>query len=247
MNDWFNNNNLYLNPTKTSFMRFHHAQKPCRNLSLGIDGASLKPCNEVKFLGIFLDKNMTFKAHCKYLLSVLGTNIYVLNNLKQILNETQIVQVYYAHIESRLRYGIILWGWSTDSINVFLAQKRAIRCLAGVSQKTSCKPYFKHFNILTLYSLYVFEMCVYVFKNKTKFVYNSNIHCNNTRAKDDFRVPFVKYNSSYKLPNISGVRFFNYLPVEIKKCANFVLFKKRLKEFLVSKCLYSVDEYFTCT
>ena len=57
------------------------------------------------------------------------------------------------------------------------------------------------------------------------------------------RVPFAKYESSYKSPKVCGVRFFNLLPIEIKNISNFKSFKIFLKQYLVNKCFYSVNEF----
>jgi hypothetical protein len=50
--------------------------------------------------------------------------------------------VYYAYFHSIILYGIIFWGTSSYAINVFYLQKRMIRIIAGIGNRTSCKQSF---------------------------------------------------------------------------------------------------------
>jgi len=61
---------------------------------------------------------------------------------------------YHGLVESRLRYGVIFWGNSTDKvkiikIGIIKAQKRCIRSMFLLKMTVS----FKEYNILTLPSL----------------------------------------------------------------------------------------------
>ena len=68
--------------------------------------------------------------------------------------------VYFAHFQSWLQFGIILWGSSTNLHNTFIMQKRIIRVMLGLRQRTSCKEKFKKLKILTVPSLYILEIII---------------------------------------------------------------------------------------
>lgn len=243
VNHWLNNNQLFLNLEKTTFLRFHHRQKTCPDLNVHVGSDHIYQSRNIKFLGIFVDENMNLKRHCEHVISKLCSYSYMLRNLRSVLLEKELVSIYYAHIETHLRYGVILWGWSTESSEVFIAQKRAVRAIAGISQRVSCKSLFQRYNILTLPSLFIYEMSVYVFQNQGKFQLNRDNCAVNTRNKNELHIPFVKYTTSSKSPNILGPRIFNLIPNNIKQCKSLNIFKKQLRNFLVDKCFYSLSDF----
>jgi hypothetical protein len=66
--------------------------------------------------------------------------------------------IYYSHFHSCLSYGIILWGGDNESKTIFKLQKKALRIISGVSNRTSCRQILKEYNISTLPSLYILEV-----------------------------------------------------------------------------------------
>ena len=49
-------------------------------------------------------------------------------------------------------------------IKIFWLQKKVIRLITGVRKRESCRPIFRKFQILTLASLYIFEMLCFLKK-----------------------------------------------------------------------------------
>lgn len=240
---WFCTNSLHLNPSKTLFMHFHNSQKKLEDMNLYLNGNSLPNSKSVTFLGLIIDENLNFKNHCKSIISKLHSIVYIFRNLKNVLNQIQLLSLYYAHVESRMRYGIGFWGWSTLAPNVFQAQKRIVRCMARLHPTQSCKEYFKSFNIMTMPSLFIYELCMYTFHKRDEFTLNMSLHDFNTRHCNDFHVPFRRLKTGCKSPNVLGPKLFNNLPVVIRNAKNVSVFKRNLKEFLIEKCFYSVDDY----
>jgi Reverse transcriptase (RNA-dependent DNA polymerase) len=242
MSDWCRLNCLYLNPSKTQVVRFHNRQV-CRSLDLNVGDIAINNVPEVKFLGLMIDKNITWKCHCTNLIKKLSSLCFLFRNLKQVLTEAQLIMLYHAQVASRLRYGICLWGNSSMIGEVFILQKRILRIIAGVPTTYSCRDIFAKFNILTLHSLYVYELCIYIYHNRNKFVLNRDFHGINTRQKDGY-VPFSKYKISCDSPNILGLKVYNHLPLNIREVTISAKFSNLLKKFLMNKSCYSLDEYF---
>ena len=61
--------------------------------------------------------------------------------------------MYYAH--SIISYGIILWGNSSHSEEIFKVQKRIIRIIMNLSKNVSCQQPFKELNMLPVLSQYI--------------------------------------------------------------------------------------------
>ena len=82
----------------------------------------------------------------------------MIKSLKNVTSTQMIWNTYFAYFESRLRYGIMFWGGDGKSIRIFRLQKKVIRLITGVHRCESWRPIFRKFKILTLASLYIFEM-----------------------------------------------------------------------------------------
>lgn len=243
--NYFNFHNLHLNINKTQVLQVHNPQKKITDLALKINNTNISNNHEsVRFLGIYLNEHLSFKAHCEHLVSRINSLKYLFINLKTILNVKQLFCVYCAKVESILRYGICFWGNSSHCNEVFIAQKRIIRTIVNISPRESCKNYFLKLNILTLPSLFIFEICVYIYKNRSQFPLRKSMHNICTRQANTFHVPFSHFKKTDLSPNIIGLKIFNRLPDSIKSCSSLYSFKKQLKRFLLHKCFYSVSELF---
>lgn len=247
MDLWFSSNALYLNPNKTNVMRFHNRQKRCDRINVSVDGIPLPNASEsVKFLGVWFDECLNWRTHCTQLVSKLHSLCYLFRNLKAVFQKKQLISFYHALVESRIRYGICLWGNSTTASDVFVAQKRIMRCIAGVSNTYSCRELFKTFKILTLSSLFIYELCVYIHSSKNTLKLNRDVNNLNTRISNDIYVPFRRCNMTRNGSEWIGVKVYNHLPRVLKDCKTLLTFKARLKEFLFNNVFYDLSEYGVC-
>ena len=196
-----------------------------------------------KFLGVIIDENLNWKNHCDHIINNLNSYCYLIRNLKSILNLKQIVIFYRAAIESKLRYGICFWGSSTSTNDVLICQKRIIRSIVGLSTLESCKQSFNNLEILTVFGLYIFELCVYTYKNKQKFKINSEYHNFDTRSHNNIHLDFTTLSLKKNSPDLLGPKLFNKLPNYIKNSISINIFKNKLKSYLIPLTLYSTKEF----
>ena len=64
--EWLKANKLSLNAKKTHYMIFKCKRKLKYQISLNIDGESIDKVDKTKFLGVIIDKNLTWKSHIQY-------------------------------------------------------------------------------------------------------------------------------------------------------------------------------------
>jgi hypothetical protein len=88
---------------------------------------------------------------------------------------------YFSYAHSVMSYGLIFWGNSTDSDDIFRIQKRIIRIITNSNKNASCRELFKKLDILPLHSQYIYSILLFITKNKDQFSPNSHIHAINTR------------------------------------------------------------------
>ena len=113
ISEWMRVNKLSPNPKKTEFMVIGHPLKT-KNLdlpqALTLDGSDIKKVDQVKSLGIIIDENLTWDEQYKRVKGKMSVGLSALKRLKNILPQSQLCSVYYALVESHLRYGDVVWG-----------------------------------------------------------------------------------------------------------------------------------------
>jgi hypothetical protein len=155
-----------------------------------------------------------------------------------------LVMAYFSFFHCHLLYGNMFWGNSASAAQVLLWQKKALRIMAGVSRRESCKPLFKHFSILTVQSIFIFQNLLYVKQNINQFSCRSSIHDYPTRQSQDLviaRPRLQKFANSHKYLQI---KMFNKLPENFRSL-DMNVFKRQLHSILVENAFYSLDDFLT--
>jgi hypothetical protein len=83
-------------------------------------------------------------------------------------------------------------GGVNDSDEVFKIEKKGLRLIKGVKNTVFCRSLFGDFKILTVTSLYAFEILCFMKKNKIYTTQYSNIHNYSTEGKQDMYVQLCK-------------------------------------------------------
>jgi hypothetical protein len=97
-----------------------------------------------------------------------------------------------------MSYGIIFWGSSTQTHDIFKIQKRAVRIVDNKSGNHSCRDIFKRYHILTLPAQYIISLAMFVIKHKDLSQTNADIHNLNTRQKRNLHVPLTNLSRVQK-------------------------------------------------
>ncbi|KAG8317313.1 hypothetical protein J6590_029884 [Homalodisca vitripennis] len=100
----------------------------------------------------------------------------------------------------------------------------------------------RELELLTLPCLYILEVALYC-RFKCELVQGRDVHQYGTRGRDNFRIQQHRTATFERLPSEVGVRFINKLPDEIKNLNDPKKFKARLRNLLVSRVFYSVEEF----
>jgi hypothetical protein len=131
--------------------------------------------NESKLLGVLISDTMNWSAQCERVAGKLRSVTYLFTMLRERVTESILKQVYFAYAQSQILYSIIIWGASPHIEKVFVAQKRVVRAMAGRRYwrsncaLDSCRPLFHKYEIMTVYSLYLYESMKYLKKYPYKF------------------------------------------------------------------------------
>lgn len=240
---WLKEHNLEINSNKTKIIQFRTYKKPPLVIKVIHQNTPLEEVNTFSLLGINIDTHINWKTHIEHIKSKLSKFTYALFQINHSTNTQTALTAYYAYAYSWLRYGVMLWGNSVNMSELFLLQKKCVRILAQIDNTQSCKPYFIKLNILTLPSIYILDICIFVFKNNNTFTTKKEIHSINTRNRDKLHLPLSRIKMLNESPYYMAVKIFNKLPNIIKKEKILILFTKRLRFYLIKKCYYTIAEF----
>jgi len=197
---------------------------------------------------IFLALSLDTKACSRELVIKLNRACYAIRAIKSLVSLKVLISIYFSYFHSLLTYGVIFWGNSPISKNIFKIQKRVIRIITNNSRRESCKHLFKWLKILTLPSQYIFSVLVFIAENRDLFMFNRDIHSFNTQNHLDLHLPSTHLTVVQRGVLYSGCKIFNKLPVQIKShFENLWNFKNILKNYLIEHSLYSLEEYYYLT
>ena len=146
VNIWLCSNKLSLNIEKSSFVIFHPPQKKLTSdFSLMINNVALKQERYIKYLGFFIDSNLTWKPQVEYISKMRKRSLGILSKLRYYVDITILISLYYALIYPFLIYGIIAWGntYPTTLQPLFVLQKEALRYMTFSKFDDHSSPLFK--------------------------------------------------------------------------------------------------------
>jgi hypothetical protein len=153
--NWFTNNQLNLNLTKTYFLEFRPSNQPIDNKQTYYHNKYVSNVTQIKFLGPTLDYKLIWNQHIDRIISKLSLVTYALKLVKYSLTTEALKLIYYAQVHSIMSYGVIFWGNSPSAKGVFKLQKRIIRIITNKKPRDSCRDVFKSMRINTHYSQYI--------------------------------------------------------------------------------------------
>ena len=110
---WCKQNGMKLNSAKTKVMLVTSSQKRQRltndNLDLMFNNESLNMIPNDKILGLFVDNNLTWSEHIKFLTKKISSNTWLLSKIKRFLSTDHRVQFYKSYIQPHIDFCNIVW------------------------------------------------------------------------------------------------------------------------------------------
>jgi len=245
--NWLVANKLSLNIKKTNFIIFHPPQKKTQySVKLFINGEGIKQVNTIKYLGIYIDSHLNWKAHVSYIAKKIKRCIGVLSKIRYFVNISVLIQLYYSMIFPFLSYGIITWGntYQTTLNSLITIQKKAMRIMTFSDYKAHSSPLFFRLKILKFLDLIFIQNALLMhdfYNNKLPdafsdlFMSISSVHQYNTRlaSKKTYYLPRIRTNYGKFNIRFNGVKVWNSLSEDLKTKARTV-FKRQLSDSLIN-------------
>ena len=172
--EWLCINRLSLNISKTNFVIFHAKNKPLHPITILINKKAIEEADNVKYLGIILDSELSFKKHTDEVSKKISRSIGILYKLRPFVSSHILRNVYYAIIYPFLLYGIAVWGNSSKSYltPLYLQQKKFVRMATyndsypeNPGPLVHSFPLFKQLEIITIFDIFRLQLGKLIYDN----------------------------------------------------------------------------------
>ena len=248
VNEWFAANKLTLNISKTSYVIFKSKRLTNINMpnSISIENMEIHRESQVSYLGLILDEHLDWNSHTNEMCNKLKAFFPLFYNIRQYLDQEHIRTIYYTMVYSRLKYGCIITGqtsqYNLDKIQIL--QNKLLKVL-------SCKRYrFPTHKLHKELSILMFEDTVR--QETLSFVYNY-IHGNLPKVfknyfqhrfeltemikeprKRRFIIPINKYDVGKCTIQTVGAKVFNEHAQLLKLERSINTYRKDIKKTTLS-------------
>ena len=247
ISSWFKCNKLSLNIAKTNFIHFQtlHSNTELPH-HIKIDDLSLLKKDCTKFLGITIDKNLTWDQHIQNISSQIAKGIGILYKTKDVILNSALLTLYNTLILPFITYCNIIWGnCNISKLNqIYLLQKKAVRICTNSPYLAHTDPLFHKLNILKVHDINILQTSIFMFKYtkdllppifNNLFTYNRNIHSYPTRTCNNIHLRNPKLLLAHKSLRHHGPDVWNTLPNFIKETPFLNFFKRLMKTILLNK------------
>ena len=136
LTDWFKANKLTLNIEKTICILFQPIGST-KEFNIDINGVKIISSMFTKFLGMWLDQHMTWTTHVGKLIAKLKSNTKILKHGQHFMTSECKRLIYFAHIQSHMNYGLLLWGNSLTKYHVDKLTKIQLNCVRYIEKNST--------------------------------------------------------------------------------------------------------------
>ena len=115
---WYSNNCLSINNKKSNVMigsKFQLQSLQLDNFSISLDSDKLELVERAKYLGLYVKNDLSWDEHILKTCQNMNYFIHVVLRLRRIFPRSLLLQVYKSYIQSKMEYGLTIWGCTSDT------------------------------------------------------------------------------------------------------------------------------------
>ncbi|CAF4940037.1 unnamed protein product [Pieris macdunnoughi] len=223
---WCFLNGMILNINKCFHIKYTRKKKPLVTV-YKLDGAPLKEVQEIRDLGVIIDKKLTFTSQVNKVVTTSARMLGFLKRNADCFGCTTKTILYNALVRSHVEFGSIIWNplYAIHSQRVESIQRSFTRHLAFISRGFSHRqPYhqrLKKFNMLSLNNRRALAGVTFLYKLLNNHLQNSDLlqeikfvvpySFPRFKINNIFQIPSAKTNLGVQAPLVRILRDFNKL------------------------------------
>ena len=212
------------------------------SIRIYIDNEELKRTKIKKYLRVWIDEGLNWKAHIAKLRSTLSKTVGVLFKIRNYVSMYCLEILHYSLIQPKLINGMLTWEETTKENLSHLStiQNKNLRSIIFSSRRSNLTKLYKKCEILQLDKLYKLEGAKFVFRfhnnalpSQFASMYNNinKIHFYNTRSSKDQNLYLPRRKSSLAIKRsikFVGVKIWNKISPNISTLKTIKAFTKQL-------------------
>jgi hypothetical protein len=248
---WMSSNRLKMNDAKTEFILLGSKQQlnKCVSKEINVNGVGVERSSLVKYLGISLDDQVSFKQHINNKCSIAMGNLMRVKQIRKHLSIGACHTLVKGIVISHLDYGnsILINLPDCEIKKMQRVQNMAAKLILNKSKYDSARSCLKELHWLPVKLRIEHKILCLVFKTlKCKAPnYMKNMlqiykpKRENSRSNSGYMklvVPPTKLKTfADRSFSVAGPKLWNNIPEEIRMCDKLETFKRKLKTYLFSK------------
>ena len=246
MTNWFHNNRLMLNVSKSHSMLICNHQKRIHlseiDLNIMMLNNEIQTVDSIKLLGVYVDHNLRWQNHINSIQKRLVSLIGLLYRIRPFLDKASMLLFYNAYVLPVLDYCISIWGHSAEihMHKLQILQNRAASIILNANWYTSSEILLKELNWMSVKQrlFYCTSVLMYDVINETApdslRVFRQRDCTYGLRFSQNLVIPSARvdmYKSSF---SFYGAKCWNTIPDYIKESQTKQLFKMALMKHILT-------------
>ena len=237
--NWLNANKLSLNLTKSKYMIISSSRKEKLECNLLLNNNPLDETNCIKYLGVYIDQNLTWSNQISIVSKKIAKNIGMISKLRHYVDLDTLRKVYFALVYPYLQYGAITWAntYKSRLTQLNVLNNKAVRLITFSHFQAHAPPLYKSLGILQLKDIVFIQIALFMYDYlnnhlpqafQNYFMSSSETHSYETRYAG---------NLNYYLPNVNtnfGKFSLKFLGPKIWSCIDGNI-KQSSRSFFVKK------------
>lgn len=237
-------NKLKLNVKKTKVIIISNKSYNTDNVNIYIDGKKLEIVEEIKYLGIIVDKNLKFDKNIDYICKKVGRKVNVISRLRNELNFQQKLTLYKSIVQPHLIYcsTIIFLSSQSDIERLQILQNKCLRNIMRVDRFTSSSILLDTLNLMSVKQTIIFYTILFIHKMVhnyapkylTKRIRFRSENQKNRPLRNTNQIELTKANKSSSQNSLfyKGIKLYNSIPNDIKDIKSEHKFIEKLKTYV---------------
>ena len=229
--NWLNANKISLIVKKTEIVIFKSKQKKSEgDLKIKLSGKILCPTENVKYLGVKIDTNLSWQYHVNDLFVKLSRANALFFKMRKYVSCKILRSIYFAIFDSSLSYCCLVWAQNYSTIQrIVILQKKAIRIINFQPRNSHISHLFNQSSILKFQDKIYLENFLFISQSlsnlspsvfNTWFSFSSDQHNYETSSstQDNLTKLFYKTNKYRKYSiTVSAVESWKKIKKTTKK------------------------------
>ena len=223
---------------KSKYILYRPPQKKLNKISLNIENKIVNETDQCKYLGVIMDKHMSWKPHITYVKSKLSKAIGIISKLRHNTPKHLVKSIYSAFFQPHIDYNNLNWGCASETnlLPIKTSLKKVVRIMTFSDFQAHSAPLFKELKILDLDKQIQFNLGKLFWKIEHEQLPPAILDIFKKVTHSGRVITSSFYRTTYKERFIlnSGQQNWKLIPKEIKKQPKISLFSKQYKEHLLN-------------